>query len=214
MSTSKFEDHLWREFVREHGDDLSQLRRPPTRQGFHRPRVAVGAGLGLAGGATALALVLSVASAPPAFAVTLNHNGTVTVTIRSASAIAGVNAKLHQLGIRAKVMAAAPVGCQALSVEVPTGTQNTYGTAGTTGTPSTTWAQWTFNQSAASGAQSVVLTPPSADNNLPTADQSSSSIWTCGGAVAAQPATGVTSPSAGAATGSSGTTGNSGSGVT
>ena len=29
---SKFEDHLWREFVHEHGDDLAQLSRPATRQ--------------------------------------------------------------------------------------------------------------------------------------------------------------------------------------
>ena len=28
---SKFEDHLWRELVREHGDDLAQLNRPTAR---------------------------------------------------------------------------------------------------------------------------------------------------------------------------------------
>ena len=58
-----------------------------------------------------MALVLSSASAPPAFAVTRNQNGTVTVTIRGDSGIAGANATLHELGIRARLMANAPAGC-------------------------------------------------------------------------------------------------------
>ncbi len=59
MSTSKFEDHLWREFVREHGDDLAQLNRPATGHALRRPRLVAATGLGLVGGATALALVLN-----------------------------------------------------------------------------------------------------------------------------------------------------------
>lgn len=81
----KFEEHLWREFVRRHGDDLAQQSRPATRHRLHRPRLVAGAGLAVAGGAAALALVLSATSAPAAFGVTRNHDGTVTVIIRNAS---------------------------------------------------------------------------------------------------------------------------------
>jgi hypothetical protein len=212
METSKFEDHLWQEIVREHGDDLAQLRRPVTRHGLRRPGVVAGAGVGLAGGATALALVLSAASAPPAFAVTLNHNGTVTVTVRSASAIAAVNAKLHQLGIRAKVLTAAPASCRAVAAEsappntpLTTGAGSTLGTGTTTGgTASTnaTGTQWTFGPPAP--AHSVVLTPPAAGSNGTTANQAL--IWTCtAGAVAVGRGT---SPGPGA-TGKTNATGNS-----
>lgn len=217
MSTSKFEDHLWREFVREHGDDLAQLKRSPAGHGIRRPLVVSGAGLGLAGGATALALALSAASAPPAFAVTRNQNGTVTVTLSSASAIAGVNAKLHQLGIRAEVMAQAPVSCQAESVQTPTGVGPTPGPGttpgpGSTGSANTTFAQWTFNQSATAGSQSVVLTPPPANNNVATA---TGEVWTCGGVPKSPDGGGTapTAPPAGSATAQSGATGNSAPGA-
>ena len=42
MSTSKFEDHLWRELVREHGDDLSRLNRPAGGHALLRPRLVAG----------------------------------------------------------------------------------------------------------------------------------------------------------------------------
>ena len=45
MSTRKFEDHLWREFVREHGDDLAQLNRPATGHARPWPRLVSGAGV-------------------------------------------------------------------------------------------------------------------------------------------------------------------------
>ena len=111
MSTSKFEDHLWREFVHEHGDDLAQLSRPATRHTLRRPRLVAGAGLCLAGGATALALILSATSAP-AFAVTRNSNGTVTVTINQIAGVSGANTELAALGVNAR---AVPIvqGCTA-----------------------------------------------------------------------------------------------------
>ena len=37
---SKFEDHLWREFVREHGDALAQMSTPTAKH--RRARAAVG----------------------------------------------------------------------------------------------------------------------------------------------------------------------------
>lgn len=108
---SKFEDHLWREFLHEHGDDLAQLNRPATRHTLRRPRLVAGAGLGLAGAATALALVLSATSAP-AFAVIRNPSGTVTVTINQIAGVSGANAELAALGVNAR---AVPIvqGCTA-----------------------------------------------------------------------------------------------------
>ena len=98
MSTSKFEDHLWREFVHEHGDGLAQLSRPAARHTLRRPRLV--AGLGLVGGATALALILTATSAP-SFAVTRNSNGTVTVTINQIAGVSGANTELAVLGVSA-----------------------------------------------------------------------------------------------------------------
>ncbi|MGA3216987.1 MAG: hypothetical protein ABSD97_15015 [Acidimicrobiales bacterium] len=103
MSTSKFEDHLWREFVHEHGDGLAQLSRPAARHTLRRPRLVAGLGLGLAGGATALALILSATSAP-AFAVTRNSNGTVTVTINQIAGVSGANTELAALGVNARAV--------------------------------------------------------------------------------------------------------------
>ena len=54
---SKFEDHLWREFVREHGDPLTQMSRPTaTHTRRARPTLVVGTGLGLAGAGGLVAL--------------------------------------------------------------------------------------------------------------------------------------------------------------
>lgn len=236
--SSKFEDHLWREFVREHGDDVAQLTRPTAGHHLPRPRLLVGGGVGLAGGATALALVLTAASAPPAFAVTRNHNGSVTVTIRSANGIAGANARLHQLGIKAQVAVTAPAGCQAISaaaqqaapqqaapqqaaaqsVALPPGTGNAI-------------AQWSINPTAIAASQTVVLTPPPVGNSgtssagnsgTGTAGNSGNSgssgqAWTCSspaGAVARSGATGVTGNSGTTGpSGNSGATGNSGVGA-
>ena len=37
---SRFEDHLWREFVREHGNALAQMSTPTAKR--RRPRAAAG----------------------------------------------------------------------------------------------------------------------------------------------------------------------------
>jgi hypothetical protein len=196
MQTRKFEDHLWQVFVREHGDDLVQLNRPPARHSLRRPRVVAVAALGVAGVASALALVLSSVSAPPAFAVTLNHNGTVTVAVRSAKAIAGANERLSQLGIKARVMAAAPAGCQSQAVaeESAGGGPNPTEPIGNGGTT------WTFNPSAVGRNQSLVLTPPATGStgiagNSGSGSPDGSSIWTCtSSAVAEQSAGGGPNP--------------------
>jgi hypothetical protein len=171
MSMSKFEDHLWREFVREHGDDLANLTTRAPSHAVPRRLIAAGGGLAVAACATALALVLTSTSAP-AFAVTRNHNGTVTVTIRSTDGIAGANAALHQLGIRAQVMTKAPAGCTNTVVHAAPATLAT-GTAN---------GQWTINPPSNTAIHSLVLTPPRAGDRGPKGKIGSgggSQIWVC-----------------------------------
>jgi hypothetical protein len=153
-----------------------QLNRPLAGESLHRKGVLASAGLGVAGGATALALVLTSASAP-AFAVTVNHNGTVTVAIRSTTAIAGVNGKLHQLGIKAQVMATAPADCQPQAVAEQSASGGPDPTE-PTGSGNTTW---TFNPSAVGRKQSLVLTPAVARKRgiSGSGGDNGGSIWTC-----------------------------------
>ena len=110
---SKFEDRLWMELVREHGPDLAQIRTPTRRARRRpRPRLLVGTTLGLAGIGTILALALGAASSSPAFAVTRNPDGTVTVRVTRFGGIAGANARLAALGVRAKAVQVT-AGCTA-----------------------------------------------------------------------------------------------------
>ena len=113
---SKFEDHLWREFVREHGDDFAHTTNPGAGRG-RRPRAGLVAGTGVALAATgaALVFVLGATSTAPAFAVTRNHDGTVTIRVMARSGVAGANARLHALGIRAQVLPQAAIHCGELS---------------------------------------------------------------------------------------------------
>jgi F0F1-type ATP synthase membrane subunit c/vacuolar-type H+-ATPase subunit K len=113
---TKFKDRLWRDLVREYGEDLGEIRRPAgkhSRRG--RPRVLAGAAVGLAGAGAAVAIVLGAASTAPAFAVTPNHDGTIQVKIFRSAGIPGANARLSAMGIRARVVAVA-AGCQAHGV--------------------------------------------------------------------------------------------------
>jgi F0F1-type ATP synthase membrane subunit c/vacuolar-type H+-ATPase subunit K len=110
---TNFKDRLWRDLVREYGEDLGEIRRPAgkhSRRG--RPRVLAGAAVGLAGVGAAVAIVLGAASTAPAFAVTPNHDGTIQVRIFRSAGIPGANARLSAMGIRARVVAVA-AGCQA-----------------------------------------------------------------------------------------------------
>ena len=103
---SEFEDNLWLAVVREHGDDLARvggavpLRRRPIRR-----QLLAGTTVGVAAMATAAAVLLGASTSQPAFAVTRNPDGTVTVKLTKASGIAGVNAKLAAMGVRAQVAA-------------------------------------------------------------------------------------------------------------
>jgi hypothetical protein len=101
----KFTEGLWRELERERGADLAQIARPAAKPGLRaRPRLLAGTTVGLAGIVAALALVLSAASSSPAFAVSRNHDGTVTLRIRAVRGILGANARLAELGIRARAV--------------------------------------------------------------------------------------------------------------
>lgn len=104
---STFEDRLWSELVREHGDEM---RPRPAMSATHAPRrrrplLLTGTALGTVALAAAAVLALSATtSTPPAYAVTSNPDGTVTVTLREVSAIATLNAELTRAGIAARAV--------------------------------------------------------------------------------------------------------------
>jgi hypothetical protein len=201
---SKFEDHLWREVARQHGPALEIAGRPRAQYPRSRRRVFAGSTLGLVGLGTVLALVLGTDATSPAFAVTRNHDSTVTVLIKRSSGIAGANAKLHQLGINARVLARVPVGC---STSTPT---TGHGAAAPSGGIAN--ARWTISPSQVPAGQTLVLTPPPAGNSGNTGTSGSSGS---GGQVSDCPIGSMsklapsTRPAPGA--GNSGNSGNSGS---
>lgn len=104
-----FEDRLWSDLLREHGDqmrDHSGLSRPARRR---RPALITGSALATVGLAAAVLLALTATtSTPPAYAVTTNSDGTVTVTLNDISALTGLNAELARDGIRAKAIPFTP----------------------------------------------------------------------------------------------------------
>ena len=188
---SKFEDHLWTEFAREHGDAMARLSRSTVRHAHRGPRLVAGTGLGLAGVGAAVALVLGATSTSPAFAVTRNHDGTVTISIHRYSGIAGANARLNQLGIRARVMPQAPVGCKPTLDSVggksaPAPSHEMHEIAN---------ARWTIDPRQVPADSTLALTPPPAppgnsgasgnsgnSGNSGTSGTSGSGgqVWSCG----------------------------------
>jgi hypothetical protein len=147
---SRFEDHLWREFVREHGDSFAHAEKPTAGRG-RRPRTGLvaGTGLGLAATGAALVFVLGATSTSPAFAVTRNQDGTVTITVMARSGIAGANARLHALGIRAQVLPQAAIHCSDLSghgVPAPAGNFSN--------------AHWTIDPRQIPAGRKLSLAPP------------------------------------------------------
>lgn len=101
---SEFEDNLWLEIVREHGDELASSWRPVRKQRrTTRPQLLAGTTTGLAAMATAASLLLAASTSPAAFAVTRNPDGTVTVNLMKPSGIAGANKELAAMGVRAQI---------------------------------------------------------------------------------------------------------------
>ncbi len=182
---SKFEDHLWREFAREHGNALAQMSTSTAKPISRGQRLVAGTGLGLAGVGAAVALVLGASATSPAFAVTRNHDGTVTISITRASGIAGANARLNQLGIRAQVMQHAPTGFRCTST---VGQQGQSRSTGTEPTRSIANAHWTIDPRKVPAGQTLALTPPPAPPGTDSGNSGSSSNtgssgevwWSCG----------------------------------
>jgi hypothetical protein len=165
----KFEDHLWREFVREHGNALAQMSPPTAKHSVWRgPRLIAGTSLGLAGVSAAVALLLGATTTSPAFAVTRNHDGTLTISIKRASGIAGANARLRQLGIRAQVMQHAPAGYRCTSTvagqrqgaPAPSQVTRASQSAGVEPTRSIANAHWTIDPRKVPRGRTLALTPP------------------------------------------------------
>ena len=144
---------------------LQVRRQPASRQAVpsrRRGKRARWAGRRLVAGATAVAaavgaalvLLLGATATTPAFAVTRNHDGTVTVKILRYSGVAGANRKLHQLGIRARVMQTPPTGCTP-TLSHPPGDQSasapSHGIAN---------AHWTINPNQIPTGSRLALTPP------------------------------------------------------
>ncbi len=202
---SRFEDHLWREFVREHGNALAQMSTPAAKHIWRGPRLVAGTGLGLAGVGAAVALVLSATSTSPAFAVTRNRDGTVTISIKRSSGIAGANARLQQLGIRATVTQQTPGGCQP-TVHIPMGGQGAPESAA--GTAS---AHWRIDPSKVPAGHRLVLTPP--PTPPPAGNSGNSGNSGNGGSEGQVYSSGSEGPGPGSppAPGKSGNSGNSGS---
>jgi hypothetical protein len=105
---SSFEDRLWSELVRDHGDEIRQHAATATRRPARRrrhPTVLAGTALSTAGVTAAAVLALTATTAaPPAYAVTTNSDGTVTVTLNDISALTALNAELARDGLRAKAV--------------------------------------------------------------------------------------------------------------
>ena len=187
---SKFEDHLWTEFVHEHGDAMARLSRSTVRHAHRGPRLVAGTGLGLAGVGAAVALVLGAASPLPAFAVTRNRDGTVTISIHRVSGIAGANAKLHQLGIRATVMQQVPAGYRCTSTVAQQGhggpapwqVWRALRSAGAEPTRSIANAHWTIDPRQVPVGQTLALTPPPAPPGANSGNSGNSGQvwWSCG----------------------------------
>lgn len=107
----KFEDQLFDDLMREHGSALANVvPAAPSKRRVTGRRAMLAAGGGLAI-AAAIAGTLVASSGTPAYAVTKNPDGTVTLAVYQKSGIAGINAKLRQLGDQQVVVVPVEPGC-------------------------------------------------------------------------------------------------------
>jgi hypothetical protein len=102
---SRFENQLWSELVREHGDTVAKAdRRDSVWTRAARHRLLAGGTLGVAGIAAAAVLALGIvggSTASPAFAVSQKGDGSVSVALASTGDqnLPELNAKLAQMGL-------------------------------------------------------------------------------------------------------------------
>jgi hypothetical protein len=102
-----FEDRLWADLVREHGDEIRRhgMPRPPHATSRRRPALLAGMALAAAGLIAAAVLAVNAITAPPpAYAVTRNPDGSVTVTLNEIKAITALNAELARDNIPAEAI--------------------------------------------------------------------------------------------------------------
>ncbi|MGD0454776.1 MAG: hypothetical protein ABSB69_14380 [Solirubrobacteraceae bacterium] len=120
---SSFEDRLWSELARNHGEPLASAvgrarltRRRPAR----RILVAGGAALAVAAAAAAT-LALTAGTTTPAYAVVVNRDGSVTLTLNELLGTRAADARLASLGVRVRVVTREQ-GCTAKGELAPLGT--------------------------------------------------------------------------------------------
>jgi hypothetical protein len=108
---TRFEDQLFYDLMREHGPALaSAVPSAPSKRRVTGRRVMLAAGGGLAVAATITGTLVA-SSGTPAYAVTTNPDGTITLAVYQESGIAGINAKLRQLGDKQVVVVPVEPGC-------------------------------------------------------------------------------------------------------
>jgi hypothetical protein len=98
---SSFEDRLWQDLLREHGEELDTVRRIRPRR---RPALVAAATLAVVGGAAAVTFGGGVIGGTPAYAVDQRPDGSVTVTLREIAAADQTNAALAERGIPIRVL--------------------------------------------------------------------------------------------------------------
>jgi hypothetical protein len=108
---TKFSDQLFDDLMREHGPALASVRPPAQPKRRITVRRALLAGGGTVAVAAAIAGGLAATSGSPAYAVTKNPDGTITLAVYQKSGIAGVNARLRQLGDNRVVVVPVEAGC-------------------------------------------------------------------------------------------------------
>ena len=100
---TKFADQLFDDLMREHGETLAGTRVPTPKRHLATRPVLLTAGAGsLAVAATVT--TLAIGGRTPAYAVTTHPDGAVALAVYQQSGIAGVNAKLRELGDRVVVV--------------------------------------------------------------------------------------------------------------
>lgn len=122
---TKFADQLFDDLMREHGPTLARTPAPPPARRHVRRTVLAAGGAGLAAAAIAGVVVVpgggrvhvgnkvhtNVGDKAPAGAVTTNPDGTITLAVDDKSGIAGINARLRQLGDNRVVVVPVRPGC-------------------------------------------------------------------------------------------------------
>ena len=184
---SKFEDHLWTEFVREHGDAVARLSGPTVRHPHRGPRLIAGTGVGRGrgrrgGGARARGDEHHAGVRGDPQPRRHGHDLDRTVAVASLARTRGCD----QLGIRAQVMPQVPVGCHGTLTVAQQGQ----------GAPASgqyryiAKAQWTIDPRKVPRDQRLALTPPptppggnsgNSGNSVSGATSGSrGDVWSCG----------------------------------